>query len=456
VTRAIAVRTLLSSEKDRSFAADELEERLAGAELPLRDRRFVTQLVYGTLRRRLTLDWVLKPVMKARFDRLDPVVRANLRIAAFQALYLEKVPDHAVVNEAVSLTREEVGRKAAGFVNGVLRTFLRGIEERNLKSGDLPEGRALRVARDRWVLFRDTILPTAVRDLPRAMSVQHSHPAWLLMRWLKRWSPEEVARICDADNDPPCVVLRANSLRGGRAALMASLAAQEVPAREGNLPESVILGRSGPVTGLDAFRDGLCQVQDEAAMEAVHLLAPEAGSRALDACAAPGGKATHMAEKMGDKGLVVAVDLDPARTAMIRQNATRLGLRSVRAVTADLRALPFARETRETFRSVLLDAPCSNTAVLARRVEARWRIGEKDLMALPLLQLSLLHSAARFVAPGGAIVYSTCSLEPEENEQVVAAFLADATPFKLATEKILLPREGGLGGGYAARLERGA
>lgn len=454
MTRAIAVRTLLSAEKDHAFAADELEERFAGADLALRDRRFVTQLVYGTLRRRLTLDWVLKPVMNARLDRLDPVVRANLRVAAFQALYLEKVPDHAVVHEAVSMTREEAGRKAAGFVNGVLRTFLRGIEERSLKTGDLPEGRALRVARDRWVLFRDAILPTAVRDRPRAMSVQHSHPVWLLTRWLSRWSPEEVARICDADNDPPSVVLRANSMRGGRPALMSSLEAQKVPAREGNLPESVILGRSGPVTMLDAFRKGLCQVQDEAAMEAVGLLAPEAGTRALDGCAAPGGKATHMAERMGDKGLVVAVDLAPERARLIRENAARLGLTSVKAVVADLRACPFAREARESFRSVLLDAPCSNTAVLARRVEARWRVSEKDFLTLPLLQLSLLHSVARFVAPGGAIVYSTCSLEPEENQQVVQAFLADATPFKLASERLLLPRDGGLGGGYAARLER--
>lgn len=452
MTRAIAVRTLLSAEKDRTFAADELEERLAGASLSLRDRRFVTQLVFGTLRRRLTLDWVLRPVMHARFDRLDPVVRANLRIAAFQALYLEKVPDHAIVNEAVKLTRQEVGRRAAGFVNGVLRTFLRGIEERHLTSGDLPEGRALRVARDRWVLFRDAILPTSVRDLPRALSVQHSHPAWLLARWLARWSREEVERICDANNDPPAVVLRANSLRGGRAALLASLESQQVPAREGSLPESVVLGRTGAVTMLNAFREGLCQPQDEAAMEAVRLLAPEAGVRALDGCAAPGGKSTHMAERMGDKGLVLAVDIDPARTRLIRENAARLGLSSVRAVAADLRAGPIAREAR--FRSVLLDAPCSNTGVLARRAEARWRLSDKDFLTLPLLQLSLLHAVARFVAPGGAIVYSTCSLEPEENQQVVAAFLADATPFKLVTEKVLLPREGGLGGGYAARMER--
>ncbi len=454
MSRAIALSTLLSAEKDRTFAADQLEERLAGAELAQRDRRFVTQLVYGTLRRRLTLDWVLKPFMQARSDRLDAVVRANLRLAAFQALYLEKVPDHAVVNEAVNLTREEVGRRAAGFVNGVLRAFLRGIEDRNLKSADKPEGRALRVARDRWVLFRDSFLPSAVRDLPRALSVQHSHPMWLLTRWLARWPREEVERICDADNDPPSVVLRANALRGGRAALLASLAAQEIPAREGSLADSVILGRAGSVAALEAFKKGLCQVQDEAAMEAVLLLAPERGGRALDACAAPGGKSTHIAERMGDEGFVLAVDADPARTALIRENARRLGLRSVHAIVADVRALPLGREQRGAFKHVLLDVPCTNTGVLARRVEARSRVSEKDFLTLPLAQLSLLHAAARFVAPGGAIVYSTCSLEPEENGQVVAAFLADATEFKQAAEKLTLPREGGLGGGYAARLER--
>lgn len=454
MSRFVALSTLLSAEKDGTFAADELEDRLAGAELEHRDRRFATQLVYGTIRRRLTIDWILKPFMKARSDRLDAVVRANLRLAVFQTLYLEKVPDHAIVNEAVELTRKQIGRRAAGFVNGVLRAFLRCIEERNLKSGELPEGRGLRVARDRWVLFRDVILPSAVRDLPRSLSVQHSHPMWLLTRWLARWPREDVERICDANNDPPSIVLRANALRGGRAALLASLAAQEIPAREGSLPDSVVLGRAGAITVLDAFRKGLCQVQDEAAMEAVLLLAPERGGRALDACAAPGGKATHIAERMGDEGLVLAVDADPARIGLIRENARRLGLRSVHAIAADVRCLPLGREQRGTFKYVLLDVPCTNTGVLARRVEARSRVSEKDFLSLPLLQLSLLHAAARFVAPGGAIVYSTCSLEPEENGQVVAAFLADATEFKQVTEKLTLPREGGMGGGFAARLER--
>jgi 16S rRNA (cytosine967-C5)-methyltransferase len=287
-------------------------------------------------------------------------------------------------------------------------------------------------------------------DLPTASS----HPKWLVDRWLRRLGREETEALLAADNQPPKVVLRANLTRTTREELRQALAEEGVTAVPGrHAPEALVL-QGAAVPELAVLAAGYCTVQDEASMLAARALQPQPGWTCLDVAAAPGGKATHLAELMGDQGVVLANDLDPQRARLIQAAARRLRLKSVRVRAADARTLP--RNWAGRCDGVLADLPCSGLGTLARRPDLRWRKGEADLRALPRLQRELLEAAAACVKPGGVLVYSTCSTEPEENEDVVEGFLAahpDFRPEGAATR--LWPHRDGTDGFYVARMRRG-
>jgi 16S rRNA (cytosine967-C5)-methyltransferase len=310
-------------------------------------------------------------------QRVHPEIRQHLRVALFQIRHLDKIPRHAAVNEAVELAKG-VSRKSAGFVNAVLR-----------KAADL--------------------------ELPDALGVRTSHPDWLIERWRKRYSAKELDAILEADNAVLPVTIR---LKDGTAAEL-----------------------EGDPAGDPRFAEGGFTVQDETSMKVAPLLDPKASERVLDLCAAPGGKTTHLAERMGGKGRVVAVDL-PDRIGLVAESAKRLGLGNVECVAGDGATIAF----RETFDAILIDAPCSNTGVLARRPDVRWRLREKDIAGAVALQRKLLENAARLLAPGGRLVYSTCSLEPEENR-------VDLPGFRVVQEESTLPSDR-RSGGYQALARR--
>ncbi len=415
-----------------------------------RERGLLTELAYGTLRRQGLLDVCLSAFSRRALERLDAAARVGARLALYQALYLDRIPAAAAVDHAVGWVRRRAGPGAAGYVNGVLRAALRGLEGRvgapSDPRRDVPreDGSALR--------WRDPLFPDPELAPAANLGARHSMPAWLVERWLTRWGLERTRAVLEASAARPPVTLRVR--RGDVASLCARLARLDPGARPGPVAGSLLLP-GGEGGGLDPVERGEAWVQDATAQRVAPLLEPRPGQRLLDLCAAPGGKALHLCDllSVAGGGEVVAADVDAGKVEGLGALASRVPAGvgfTARRVPAE-GPLPFAPAS---FDGVLVDAPCSNTGVLRRRVEARWRLRPADLDTLPALQLSLLRRALPLLGPGGRLVYSTCSIEPEENGGVIAALLA-LEPGLVATEAFDVLPTADADGGYACVLVRG-
>lgn len=389
------------------------------------DRRLARELILGVLRWRATLNWMIAERTRGR--RQDPVVQEVLRVALYQLFWLDRIPDHAAVNDAVQLCRDAGLSRQGGFVNALLRSCLR--ERADVQS-------ALE----------------ALRTSNPALA--WSHPAWLVDRWSKTWGAEVTQRLLQWDNLPAPVWVRVNTLRISPDSLMDRWKAEGVEARAVDFPWTppglvFELGSHPPLASLPSFNEGGFYVQDPSTLLSVRDLDPQPGESVLDVCAAPGGKACFMAQWMGNSGRIVAHDAVASRLELIRQNRERLGIGNLEIVAE----LPSA-EVR--FDRILVDAPCSNTGVLRRRVESRWRLNAEELPRLAERQLGILRNAAARLKEGGTLVYSTCSLEREENRDVVDRFLAVEPEFRLEGDRQLHPVPDGVDGAYSARLKRRA
>ena len=399
------------------------------------DRRLLQELVLGTVTWQGTIDHLLSPYLRRPLLGLPPRLRNILRLGVYQLRYLDRIPAYAVVSESVETTREREGNGAAGFVNAVLR----GISE------------------DR----RPVRLPDSASDPVRFLSLTTSHPAWMIVRWLHRWGFEETRALCEMNNRPPVLTIRANIPLVSPEALQDQLEAEGVRIDPSSLLDGYFtVPKVGALFQTRAYRAGQFAVQGEGAGLVVSCLDPRPGERILDLCGAPGGKAMAAAERMQQQGLVLALDRHASRFRRLRQNLIRLRQTAVAAVIAD-GCLP---PTRRAFHRVLVDAPCSSIGVLSRHPERRWSLKESDLPRFSRRQSELITAAADQVLPGGVLVYSTCSVEPEENERVVEAFL-DARPdfrlesaFKPPNPVVrgaylqTLPQRHGCEGAFAARL----
>ena len=394
--RAVAAQVLERVETDAAFADLALDAELQRRPLAPRDAALATELVYGTLRWQRYLDWILAPHSRRRLPTLDPRVRVLLRMTAYQIAFLERVPAFAAVNDAVTLARRAPG--VDGYVNAVLRAFARrGAAERE---------------------------PTPPRDPVDALATRCSFPTWLAARWVARYGGEEAEALMRALNARPPLTVRVNTLRTSRDQLAARLAEEErVPTRVTPLaPEGLVVEDGGDPGGWRVFAEGACVVQDEASMLVARLLEPAAGATVADVCAAPGTKTTHLAQLMGNRGRVLAFDPQPSRLARVAEATARLGVTIAETVAGPVEAL--APRWAGGCDGVLVDAPCSNLGVLRRNPEVKWRRQPADLAAAGERQRDILSAAAVLVRPGGRLVYATCSLEPEENDEVARAFLA--------------------------------
>jgi len=420
-----------------AYADGALERELGRTPLTPADRGLATELAYGAIRQRRLLDAWLDQLGRVPAERQPPKLRWLLHIGLYQLLASDRVPPSAAVSTTVELAKRGGLARLAPVANGLLRAFLRRRE-----AGD-----------------RLPLTPAQSADLAVSLGVSHSLPDWLtreLLQWLPLEGAEAFGRAC---NSAPSLDLRVNRLRSSPAAVQAALAdaGVEAIAIEG-LPSGLMLkGRTGDLSRLPGFDEGHWCVQDRAAQRIAPLLDPQPGERILDACAAPGGKSTHLAELMGDQGLVLALDRGEARLRRVSRNAERLGLQSIAVQHGDATALAQKQpELLASFDRILVDAPCSGLGTLARHADARWRIDPAAIDELVALQRQLLDGLLPLLKPQGHLVYATCTVHPRENNQLIEAVLADHQELQLRQSWQLWPGEvAGAGDGfYAALLER--
>jgi 16S rRNA (cytosine967-C5)-methyltransferase len=407
-SRGLALAALQKWREGEQFADAILGQLLRSSDLAAPDRAFATELFYGVLRNLMLLDFWIDSL---RSRHLDHDTRDLLRLGLYQLFVLE-TPEHAAVFETVALAKP----KGRSLVNGVLRSATRG-------KADL-----VREASEQEV------------------SVRTSHPQFLVSRWVQNFGEKSAEALCDWNNRPAPVYARINRIRISEAAFLAQhREAEPLPAHENfvrltNIPH-------------DALADGHCYIQDPSTATACLLLDPRPGDRVLDACAAPGGKTGYIAELMKNEGFILAGDRDTNRVRTVQENLERLGVGISHCVSHDWTSgnpLPEATD----FDRILIDVPCSNTGVMRRRVDLRWRLRPESFSRMRTEQLAIVRATIPLLKPGGVLVYSTCSIEPEENEEVVRAILQEVPFLKLGDQVSMLPFRDGFDGAFAAKFVR--
>jgi len=424
--RQIAARVLSQRQTSSEFTENLLDIALATARLSSVDRGLCHELVCGVVRWQATLDRLIaRKTDPAR--ELRPALKNLLRLGLYQIFWLDRIPPHAAVHETVEQAKRSGYGSQAGFINAILRGYLREADEIRKILADMKTSQP---------------------------ALGWSHPDWLVEKWRRQFGDEKTRQLLAWNNTPPKTYARVNTLKTDAARLVERW-------REENVEYDFVtrdwtgenlafeLKSHPPLNSLGSFRDGGFYLQDPSTLLAPVLLAPLAGEAILDACAAPGGKTTFIAQLLDNEGRISACDLDPHRLKLVKENCVRLGVTCVE--TAQHSQL---QTENSKFDRILLDAPCSNTGVMRRRVDLRWRIQAAEIERLRATQLELFRQAAPKLKAGGVIVYSTCSLEPEENSEVVKTFLAAHPDFELETERQLLPFVDGVDGAFVARLQR--
>ena len=453
--RAIAAQVLREFDPAGDYAGVVLDRLLDQTE----ERQRATDLVYGTLRNLTALDAAIAQFSGRPIARIAPALLSIIRIGVYELACSPATPVYSIVNEAVSNVEAADGKKQTGFVNAILRQTARHIADRQVELAQANPRRTLIQSPQSGCQFDTDFLPDPATTLPDYLSTCFSLPLWLVGEWLDRFGPQRTQAICFACNRRPSLYVRVNVLRVTMQDLLdrfeqACIHAESVPADAlGSTSVHDMIQITGPhaVTQLPGFAEGLFAVQDLSASQAVRILDPQPGWSILDLCSAPGTKTTQLAEATRDSASIIATDINPERLDWVRENIARLGLASVTIV-------PYAQLEQgqaRSFDAILLDAPCSNTGVLARRVEARFRLRRKAMREIAATQKALLAKAAGLVKPGGRICYSTCSIQHQENEDV-REFLTESHQFELVREELTLPSAEGFDhdGAFVALLRR--
>ncbi|MEH2417499.1 16S rRNA (cytosine(967)-C(5))-methyltransferase [Nostoc sp.] len=403
--RQIAFTALRDVHKG-AYADVALDRVLQKVNLPDHDRRLVTELIYGSVRRQRTLDTLIDQLAKKNSDQQPQDLRTILHLGFYQLRYQERIPASAAVNTTVQLAKENGFSGLTGFVNGLLRQYIRLAEKIKKDPLQLPENPVER------------------------LGILHSFPDWIIQVWLEQLGLAETEQLCEWMNQSPTIDLRINPLRTSIEEVEAALQSVNILVRRiPHLPQALrLIGNAGSIQKLPGFKEGWWTVQDSSAQLVGHLLDPQPGEVVIDACAAPGGKTTHIAELMADKGKIWACDRTPSRLRKLQENSQRLNLQSIQIYIGDSRHL---NQFQNTADRVLLDAPCSGLGTMHRHADARWRQTPESVRELSLLQKQLLTHTSTFVKPGGVLVYATCTLHPAENEEVISAFLAESPDWQI-------------------------
>jgi len=411
---------LLAIERHNVFADEAFNEITLKSQLSQEDRALAFELVYGVLRHRGNLDWRLNALTKKPLSGLPTVIVMILRLGAYQLLHLDRVPKSAAVNESVKLAKRVKGRDWSGVVNGVLRNLIRQAEPQR---------------------------PAISENPTQALSIQYSCPTWLTQRWIDRLGVNQAELVCQQSIRIPPLTLRTNTLRCSREELQQRLEKEGDAAILTNVsPLGLTLDKCGTLTTLKPLQEGWCYVEDEAAQLVPRLLDVQPGHRVLDACAAPGGKATHLAALMNDQGEIVAVDRSANRVLVLKANAERLGISCIHPMVTTWAeeasvSSPTASMLKMGFDRMLVDAPCSGLGVLRRHPEAKWQKSAEQLTQHQQSQIDILNRVSTYLRPGGVLVYSACSTEPEESTQVISRFCLDHPEFHHEHAAPFLPQE---------------
>ena len=414
--RHLAVDILNQVSASQDFASPLINDCLTENSLSgTPDGRLLTHLVYGVLRYQGHLDWILTKFYRGDFEKMDEGIKNVLRLGIYQIKFSDRLPDFAVVDEAVKIAKIINPEKSA-LVNAVLRNYLR---------------------RGQNLAF-----PSEKKNMAEYIAAFHSHPLWLVKKWIKIFGPEETKSLCSANNELPPLTLRVNTLKISCNDLKQKLSyAGFAPEDTKFSPDGLILNTSAnPIQKTDFFEAGLLRIQDEAAQLISYLVNPANSGSILDACAGAGGKATHLAAILKNKGRIVAVDRNPERIADLKREAIRLGINIIDAQAVDL-STDLPDSFKEKFDCVLVDAPCSGTGTLRRNPEIKWRTTQKDLLYFTSAQKIILQNSSAAVKKGGYLIYCTCSFLPEENENIIDDFLKHNSNFSICPPPVSINRQ---------------
>jgi 16S rRNA (cytosine967-C5)-methyltransferase len=449
--RERALKALVAAYDGEYFGRDLLDEWQHAQPLREADAGLALELVMGVARVRIIAEHIAAHFYRGRWAGLRPPIRVILALGVYQLCWLERIPEHAAVDQAVRMAKRH-GRGTADMVNALLHQVAQYRGPMVEKPSEPDPRRYLAVEPARGRLFTVNIFPDPTRKPLDYLIAATGHPPWLVERWHRRFKPQRCRQVCEAGQFRPPLVLRPNPLKTTRDALVDRLKSEGHAARIVQDTSAVLVPDAPPAAALAAFQEGLCQPQDSTAQIALTLSPPRPGEFVLDFCAGVGTKSTQAAELMGNDGIVLATDIDAAKLTHMATGAERLGLTIVQTTPLDALDATISKIGRPP-DLILLDTPCTNTGVLARRPEARYRASQKTLTALTKIQSDLMDRAAVLAGPTTRIIYTTCSLEKEENEDQARAFCERHQQWHIAEESFTLP-DLDRGGGYAAVLSR--
>lgn len=398
--RESALLLLDSIEKNQSYSNLLLNNAIKKNNIDRKDIGLLTELTYGTLQRRMTLDYYLEPFLN-KTRKLEPWVKQLLRLTLYQMIYLDKIPDRAAIFEAVEIAKRRGHKGIASMVNGVLRS----IQREGLPSLD------------------------EIKNPIERLAIETSHPVWLVERWVNQLGIEKAKEMCEINLTAPLQTARVNTTKANRETCLSMLLEEGYQVQASPIIPEAIKSLKGNLANSNAFKEGYITIQDESSMLVAYALGVAKDDKILDACAAPGGKSTHIAEKLDNSGQVISLDLHEHKVKLISSNAARLGLKNIETKALDSRNVQEHFQVN-SFDKILLDAPCSGLGVMRRKPDMKYTKKEEDVHQLHRIQLELLNSVTPLLKKGGILVYSTCTVDAEENDLVIQAFLNNNEEFE--------------------------
>ncbi len=410
--RETALKVLYEINKSGAYSNIALNKYLEGGELSNLDKAFITELVYGTLKWRLSIDYIIDQFSSVKIKKLSPWILNILRLGVYQLVYMSKIPESAACNESVNLAKRYGHSASSRYVNAVLRNVARS---------------------------RDKIgYPDKTSDLVAYLSIKYSHPDWMVKKWLERFGESFTEGLLRSNNDTAPLTVRVNTLKTSREELENSLRNEGFESVTAKYVDSALtINNPSSLARMEAFAKGLFQVQDESSMLVGKVLDPKPGEFVVDVCSAPGGKSTHIAELMENRGQVVARDIHEHKIKLINEAVQRLGIDIIKTEIFD--ASQQDKNLLGKADRVLVDAPCTGLGIIRRKPDIKWTRNTNDLNEIVKLQEKILSISSGYVKPGGVLVYSTCTIEPQENEELVKKFLKDNGDYYLEDISELIP-----------------